>query len=347
MEWTERSDWNPLRGCSRVSEGCGSARGGGCYAEKIAARFSDPGQAFHGFATRTGGGRWTGRVEVQWDRLLLPLSWRRPALLFGSSTSDLFHEKLPLHEIAQVFAVSVAAYHLRGHRTQWLTKRADRMRELLHSEEFWDIVNAHAGMLVMERVDPLNRRSDDARATLDDYDPQTPPPGIWLGVSVEDQRAADERIPHLLATPAAIRFLSCEPLLGPVDLERSWHGESALDSECWGECNWCRNGADFPPLWNCQNGRQSDAEREKMRSGIDWVIWGGESGPGSREFAMEWGAAIVDQCSTAGVPVFGKQLGARPTFEGRRWRTDDRKSGDPAQWPEPLRVREMPGAQHV
>ncbi|MFL9829033.1 DUF5131 family protein, partial [Rhodoplanes sp. SY1] len=111
IEWTDRSDWNPLRGCTRASHGCGGAGGvGGCYAEAMAARFSDPGQWGHGFAERTpAGGRWTGKVAVQWDRLDLPLRWRKPAKIFASSTSDWFHEALPVDEIANLFAVAVAA----------------------------------------------------------------------------------------------------------------------------------------------------------------------------------------------------------------------------------------------
>lgn len=229
IEWCQRSDWNAVRGCTRISPGCGGpGPHGGCYAERIAARFSDPGQPFHGFAKRTSSGpRWTGRVEVQWDRLTLPLGWRNPATIFANSTNDWFHEALPIDEIATLYAVAVAAVHLRGHRILILTKRADRMRDVLHDESFWAQVNAEAGAYVMEHTDPLNRRSDDARATCrDDYGPTNPPPGIWLGISVEDQPRADERLPHLRETPAAIRFLSIEPLIGPI-------GQLDLDGIGW------------------------------------------------------------------------------------------------------------------
>ncbi len=227
IEWTGRSDWNPIRGCTRVSPGCGGpGPHGGCYAEAIAGRFSDPGQAFHGFANRTSaGGRWTGRVEVQWERIGLPLRWRRPAVIFANSTSDVFHEALPAHEIASIYAVAVAAHHLRGHTIQIVTKRPDRARELLNSAEFWDQVNAEAGMHVMEHVDPLDRRSDDARATLDDYDATRPPPGIWIGVSVENQEWADKRREDASGIPAVVRFVSYEPAIGPVD----WAGWEFLD----------------------------------------------------------------------------------------------------------------------
>lgn len=219
IEWTDRSDWNPIRGCTRASPGCGGPGDqGGCYAEAIAGRFSDPGQAFHGFATRTAkGGRWTGKVEIQWDRVSLPLGWRAPAKIFAFSTSDPFHEALVMLDVAQLFGVMIAAHHLRGHVFQVLTKRGDRMRQWLSDPEFWEIANAEAGMHVLERVDPLDRRSDDARATLVDYGPDSPLPGIWLGVSVENQEWADKRREDLRATPAAVKFVSYEPALGPVD----------------------------------------------------------------------------------------------------------------------------------
>ena len=302
IEWTGRSDWNPVRGCTRVSRGCGGpGPHGGCYAEVIAGRFSDPGQPFHGFAKRTtAGARWTGKVEVVWDRLLLPLSWRKPAVIFGSSTSDLFHEALPPDEIAQIYAVGIAAHHLRGHTIQWLTKRPERARSLLNDPAWWELVNSIAGALVIERTDPLNRRSDDARATLADYGPTNPPPGIWLGTSVEDQPAADERIPHLLATPAAVRFLSCEPLLEPVDLNKIERDGLAFWSMREGPGYLASiGGNDLVGHW--------PKVGEEAR--IDWVIVGGESGPGARPMHPDWARSLRDQCAAAGVPFFFKQWG--------------------------------------
>ncbi|BBK37745.1 hypothetical protein STAQ_28230 [Allostella sp. ATCC 35155] len=296
IEWTDRSDWNPIRGCTRVSPGCGGpGKHGGCYAEAIAARFSDPGQPFHGFAERTSSGpRWTGKVEVQWDRLTAPLGWRKPARIFASSMADWFHEALPAAEIASLFAVAVAAVHLRGHTIQILTKRADRMREILESEAFWGQVNAEAGMHVMERTDPLDRRWGDARATLEEYGPGKPPPGIWLGVSAEDQRRYDERRPQLEATPAAVRFWSLEPLLGGLDLGL------ADDDECY--CDFAGRG--FFGSFD----RRHAAPCPKAGQ-PDWVIAGGESGPRARPVHPDWARSIRDQCAAAGVPFFFKQWG--------------------------------------
>ena len=211
IEWTDAT-WNPIRGCTRVSEGCR-----GCYAEAIAARFSDVGAPYHGFAERgRPGSKWTGRVEMIWPLIDLPLRWARPRRIFPNSMSDLFHENLPVDEIATLYAVMVAAVHLRGHTFQPLTKRTARMRRTLNDPIFWEQVNAEASALAMEYTDPLHRHTRDARATLDEYGPDNPPPGIWHGTSVENQAAADERIPELRSTPASVRFLSIEPLIGPV-----------------------------------------------------------------------------------------------------------------------------------
>lgn len=315
IEWTDAT-WNPVRGCSRLSPGCGGPnRQGGCYAEKIAARFSGPGQPFEGFAKRTPyGGAWTGKMAVVWDQVDQPIRWRKPRRIFANSMSDLFHKDLPRDDVAIIYGTAIAAVHLRKHTIQILTKRADHMRELLNDEAFWEIANAHAESLVLEHTDPLNRRSDDARATCDDYGPDKPPPGIWLGVSVEDQARADERIPDLLATPAAVRFLSCEPLLELVDIEHYLY-------------NTRLNPVGLP---------------------IAQIIVGGESGPRSRPFMLSWAASLQRQCSAAGAAFFLKQLGAEAyddtSYIGSspRFETKDKKGGDMAEWPADLRVREFP-----
>lgn len=289
IEWTGRSDWNPVRGCTRVSPGCGGpGPHGGCYAEGIASRFSGPGLAFHGFAEKIGGKpHWTGKVEIMWDRLTDPLKWRKPATIFALSMSDLFHEKLPMEEIATIYAVMVAAVHVRRHTLQVLTKRSARMREILNNPAFWRQVNAEASGHVMENTDVFNRMHGGARATLDEYGPDNPPPGIWLGVSVENQKYVDERIPDLLATPAAIRFLSCEPLLGLIDL--------SLHMGAWPLRDWTKHRTEW--------------EMAPYNSGISWIIAGGESGSNARPAHPDWFRSLRDQCVTAGVPFFFKQWG--------------------------------------
>jgi protein gp37 len=258
IEWTDRSDWNPIRGCTRVSEGCRH-----CYAEAIAARFSDPGQPFHSFAERTPNGpRWTGKVALIEDRLTLPLKWRKPARIFVNSAFDLFHEIVPDEWIDRIFAVMALAPR---HTFQILTKRSKRMREYCS-----------------DPVTPFRvAREMDSIAVRIEIDAQwaIQPPiewpliNCWKGVTAEDQPRADERIPDLLATPAAVRFVSCEPMLGAIDMS--------------------------PYI----------RARGSSRQGIMWTICGGESGPGARSMHPSWARSLRDQCAAAGVPFFFKQRG--------------------------------------
>jgi protein gp37 len=293
IEWSDAT-WNPVRGCTRVSEGCRN-----CYAEVIAARFSDPGAPYHGFAERgRPGSKWTGRVDVVWPLFDLPLRWRRPRRIFVNSMSDLFHPDVDVTELASIYAVMVASVHLRGHTMQVLTKRPDHMLTVLSQQEFWDQVNAEAGVHVMAGTDPLNRRSDDARATIEDYGPENPPPGIWLGTSVENQAEADRRIPHLLGVPAAVRFLSCEPLLGPIDLTPEADGIYQSLSEWYG-----------PDGFDPSGSQPRQTRRKGYFPRVQWVIVGGESGPGARPMHPDWARSLRDQCAAAAVPFFFKQNG--------------------------------------
>ncbi len=237
IEWTEAS-WNPVSGCTKVSPGCDH-----CYAETFAERWrGTPGHHFeHGFD-----------VTLRPERLEQPLHWKRPRRIFVNSMSDLFHSDVPDEFIACVFVMMAMTPQ---HAYQLLTKRHGRMRSLLSSPEFQVLCLA-------------------AAATRG-WDPEGVPwplPNVWLGVSVEDQKWADVRIPALLKTPAAVRFISAEPLLGPVDL--TWlRGIDALDH------------------------------------GLSWVIAGGESGPGARPCDLRWLRALAWQCERAEVPFFCKQLG--------------------------------------
>jgi protein gp37 len=204
ISWTDAT-WNPIRGCSRVSEGCRN-----CYAETVAARFCDQGAPYHGFAERgRTGSKWTGKVELIPNMLDQPLRWKRPRRIFVNSMSDLFHDALDVWEIAEVFAIAVAATHLRGHTLQILTKRPHRMCRLLNRESFWREVNAGA-------------RRHTGCDPLPEYSPSQPPPGILIGISAENQEAFDERWPNLRDTPAALRFVSAEPLIGAIDMETAW-----------------------------------------------------------------------------------------------------------------------------
>lgn len=289
IAWTDAT-WNPVRGCSRESEGCRF-----CYAEKVASRFSGPGQPYHGFAERDRpGSKWTGRVDLIPHMLDQPLRWRKPRRIFVNSMSDLFHESLPDAAIDQVFgAMAQGSWHA----MQVLTKRADRMQRYCSDPETPKRVWAAAG----EIADPLYALGMQGAA----WGGERPWPlkHVWLGVSVENQEAADERIPYLLATPAAVRFLSCEPLIGPLDLRDLCLGIG-------------------------------------LRRDVDWVIVGGESGPGARPMLRHWAERLIKQCHTTGVPAFLKQVGSN---RGPDWPGGiTGKGDDPAQWPDEMLVQEFP-----
>lgn len=279
IEWTRSDDgtagatWNPVTGCTKVSAGCDH-----CYAETFAERWRGvPGHHFeNGFD-----------VTLRPERLEQPLRWKRPRRVFVNSMSDLFHDAVPDEHIVRVFDTMLNA---RRHTFQVLTKRHARMRSF--------VTRYLSGAFATEPLD-----SSPLAATLD-----RPPANIWLGVSAEDQKWWDIRVPALMDTPAAVRFVSAEPLLGPID--------PALDHEC-GD----------PPHWQCP----------QMP---DWLIIGGESGPGARPMRMEWVRELLARCrepEVSTVPfvkqlgsVLGKQLGAGS------------KGGDMDRWPPDLRIREFP-----
>ena len=282
IEWTDAT-WNPIGGCTRVDEGCRN-----CYAEIMAARFSGPGQWGEGLARMVQSGgktdhRWTGEMRLNTAALHRPLSWRKPRSIFVNSTSDLFHEGVPDAWIDQVFAVMALRPQ---HTFQVLTKRPERAREYLlglncdGARRF--NVASQAGRM-MEDGD----NACDYVASLN-----WPLPNVWLGTSISDQASANTRIPHLLATPAAVRFLSAEPLLGPVDLTR-------IDPTIFAAVGNALSG-----MWNWDGG----PNREEWPR-LDWIIVGGESGPGARPMHPDWPRSVRDQCVAAGVPFFLKQWG--------------------------------------
>ncbi len=256
--WTDMS-WNPIRGCTRVSEGCRN-----CYAERMAARFSGPGGPYEGLARNTSSGpRWTGEVRVVEEHMDDPTRWRKPRMVFVNSMSDLFHEGLHGNTISRVFHVMEAN---RRHTFQVLTKRPGRV---------------------------VGWFADNYRSEW--------PSNVWIGTSIEDQETADERIPHLLRVPAPTRFLSVEPMLGPVDVDKWIRGAVAIDEP---RPNWQVIGA---------------------APKIHWVIVGGESGPGARPMHPSWAQSLRDQCVAARVPFFFKQWGgvdkkaAGRVLDGRMW----------------------------
>ena len=308
IEWTEQT-WNPIAGCSVLSPGCKR-----CYAMKMARRLELMGSAVYaGLTQQTAAGPvWTGKIEVNENTMLAPLKRKKPTMYFVNSMSDLFHESVPDEVIDRVFAVMALCPQ---HTFQVLTKRSARMRHYFSGMSWgWRVMEAK------KALDPSHRSG--MGGILETKNGSLP--NVWLGVSVEDQKRADERIPDLLNTPAAIRFLSCEPLLGPVDLNRIHEEFDGGLGHSWESC---LNGKRFSP-W-------AGDDEDPMIPGhpkIDWVIVGGESGPGARPMANDWAQAIVDQCQAASVPVFVKQLssgGPKPIK-------------DIEQFPEGLRVRQWP-----
>jgi protein gp37 len=341
IEWTDVT-WNPTRGCSVVSPGCKH-----CYAMAFAARFTGPGMAYEGLAvmhqrpprvlrrdmkdgsvrlTQVAGrkeGRWTGVLRLVHEHLPDPFRWAKPRRVFVNSMSDLFHEGLTNEEIAAVFGVMAACP---DHTFQILTKRAERMREWFR----WVATFPSWRHLLHEVTPPALKKG--GWNVFGIVGRQTwPLPNVWLGVSVEDQHYANERIPLLLDTPAAVRFISAEPLLGPVDLTGI-----ALDPAVYG-----RPGLAEPHIDALR--RDDDEHFYNDHQRLDWVIVGGESGNRARPFEMRWARQLVRQCRDAGVRVFVKQMGAKAIgATGGLVKLRSRKGGDPAEWPEDLRVREFP-----
>lgn len=249
IEWTDAT-WSPVTGCTRVSNGCLN-----CYIER-STPIRIAGRKFDGEGIGS-----SLAVQLHPNRLDWPLRKRDGKKIFVCSQADLFHDDVPDEYIAKVFAVMALAPR---HTFQLLTKRHGRMRSLLNSAYFLQAV----GRVWAEPPSdwPLPR---DWRV------PVWPLPNVWLGVSAEDQTRADLRIPALLDTPAAVRFVSAEPLLGPIDL----HGDPiGQDSVFW-------------------------------IGHLDWVIVGGESGPGARPMHPDWARSLRDQCVAAGVPFLFKQWG--------------------------------------
>lgn len=284
IEWTDTT-WNPVTGCTKVSPGCDH-----CYAETFAERWR--GTSGHHFEDGFD-------IVLRPERLTLPLRWRRSRRIFVNSMSDLFHDQVADEFIARVFAVMAVAER---HTFQVLTKRHGRMRSLLRSAAFGELVLKHAPLVAMRvGLDPTWA----ARMANPDDGPL---PNVWLGVSAEDQKRADIRIPALLDTPAAVRFVSAEPLLGPIDLKQAvirmgdqrGHGLTASYVHTAGCC------ARF--------------------HGIDWVIAGGESGPKAHPMHPDWARNLRDQSTRAGIPFFFKQWGEylpvpvedNPRFAGGR-----------------------------
>jgi protein gp37 len=318
IEWTDAT-WQATHGCSVVSPGCTH-----CYAMKMAARLEAMGQAaYAGLTQQTKGGAvWNGTVRAASDHAMTqPLRWKRPRRIFVDSMADLFAEGVEDAWIDRAFAVMALCPQ---HTFMVLTKRPERMRRYFTSIHEGAEVTEFAPARLEAPACDLSR-SPCAAGFIEDQ--AWPLPNVWLGTSVEDQRRADERIPHLLATPAAVRFLSCEPLLGPLDLTHidlpGGHSEM-LPLTGYVPAPGDVGDDDCPAIGHPR---------------IDWVIVGGESGPNAKPMHPDWARSIRDQCVVVGVPFFFKQHG--------QWTvTYDRDVDDP-DWRRPPRDDQHPNGRYL
>jgi protein gp37 len=271
IEWTDAT-WNPVTGCDRVSPGCAN-----CYALELAPRLRAMGNPK--YLRARDGGRSSGPafgVTLHPTVLEQPLRWRKPRLVFVNSMSDLFHEEIPDEYIARVFAVMGDAH---AHTFQVLTKRPERMRELLRSWRFCKLV----------------MKASTSAWTAIAYHDDGYLPNVWLGVSIENRRFVG-RADVLRETPAAVRFISAEPLLGPLVANAG----GLVDGK------WTFR---FP------DGRTGTP---LSLAGIDWLIVGGESGPRHRPIREEWVRDLRDAAINTRTAFFFKQWGGRTPKAGGR-----------------------------
>lgn len=312
IEWTERC-WHPWIGCTRVSPGCKN-----CYAGREEdTRFRRLGRCLHDdeYGVNPGVLRFReqpyffrGPVYREDQVLQRPLHWRKPRMIFVGSRTDIFHEDIPFEQIDRLFAVMGLCPQ---HTFQILTKRPRRMFEYFRITTGDDerMACREASIAATRILAELGR--DQGQYLFADW----PLPNVWLGVTAEDQERADERVPFLLKCPAAVRFVSHEPALGPVDLV-------GLGLKCPRVGEAC--GTDLPHP-GCTSGNCLG------NLSIDWLITGAESGKDRRPMDLDWARDVRDQCKAAGVPLFVKQL----HIDGKLVKTME-------QFPHDLRIREMP-----
>lgn len=318
IEWVKNEDgsqgetWNLVSGCTKESPGCKN-----CYAERMTARLKAMGQAKYaaGFDV----------VKVHPDCLDQPLRWRKPRTVFVCSMADLFHPDVPFEFIAAVFGVAAATPR---HNYQILTKRADRMLDF-----YWWLNNCCSAEANTSPRDVIHYFAREEVAEIERLVGLWPPsgsewplPNVWLGVTAENQAMADERIPLLLQCPAAVRWVSVEPMVGSVDLSE-WIAPHTCCIGC-GEvtagdhdlCPSCKEDNAITTWGQAQLSRWESGERYTANDGlghpdleegppIDWVIPGGETGPGARPPHPDWIRSLRDQCAEAGVPFLFKGWG--------------------------------------
>jgi protein gp37 len=337
IEWTGRT-WNPVVGCKKVSAGCNH-----CYAMRQAFRQQAIGtKQYQGLTVRTKDGfAWTGEARFVPEKLLDPVRWKKPATIFVNSMSDLFHDDVTDEQLDEIFAIMAITPR---HTFQVLTKRPERMASYMA-----ELYRAKRNLIgALERLFPALTLGTRERMISDALDQSKtewfvsghsrPLDNVWLGVSAEDQATADLRIPYLLRTPATIRFLSLEPLLGGIDLDAFLYSECC---DCEGAGNVRTSGtfagrADDCDADECRSCEGSGLSSDPRDDGISWVIVGGESGKHARPIHPDWARALRDQSLKAGVDFFFKQWGEWGPYDPRALLIPYRKGRQPyASWLEP------------
>lgn len=319
IEWTQET-WNPFVGCSRVSDGCKN-----CYAEIQAHRLELMGvEQYKGLTVKGANGqiRWTGETRFVPNALTIPLKKKKPTTCFVCSMSDLFHESNSFDDIDKVFAVMAACPQ---HTFQALTKRPKRALEYLSNKLRQTYL--HKMLYDLNKVD--NIMSLDVRMKANVQVDKWPLPNVWLGTSVENQQTANERIPYLLQCPAAVRFLSCEPLLGVIDL-------TALEIEKPYDLPDVDGKTEYVETINALTGDTESEEFGFMGSEypkVDWAIIGAESGSNARPMNLDHARSLRDQCVEAGVAFFYKQGNNKGKdgdrlLDGREWNEMPNQKGD-------------------
>ena len=310
IEWTDAT-WNIVTGCSVVSPGCTN-----CYAMRLAGTRLRDHPSRQGLTVASKAGPvWNGQVRFNAEWLAQPLRWAKPRRIFVAAHGDLFHEEVPFGWVMRILEVM---YRTPQHTYQILTKRPDRMREFfrlwsdVNEAEDWDFKGAQGpeavraahssgrGQLFADMLEAMGKPPPgcaypffDWAGGMSRYEDVLP--NVWLGVSVEDQARANEQIPLLLETPAAVRWISAEPLLGPVSIAE-W-------LESW--CASCRR----PLIGGGHFVGRACGTCHDITARLDWVVAGGESGAGARPMHPDWARQLRDQCAAAGVPFLFKQWG--------------------------------------
>lgn len=300
IEWTDAT-WNIVTGCSVVSPGCTN-----CYAMKLAGTRLRDHPSRQGLTHDSKAGPvWNGQVRFNAAWLTQPLRWSKPRKIFVAAHGDLFHDGVTDDQLDQIFAVMALCPQ---HVFQVLTKRPERMlayfARLAESQRALD----HMSFIVPQLIEDAAARIDGASHGVSLDDIAWPLPNVWVGVSVEDQARADERIPILLQTPAAVRWISAEPLLGPVSLNAIQAPRYVPEDH---ETDWkfsCLETGDHY-FFDCGDGFNEGDDGPDRRHRIDWVVVGGESGQGSRPMHPDWARDIRDVCAAAGTPFLFKQWG--------------------------------------